>query len=54
MSMYQQADKILIEEAMVLPLIYGRYLVLIKPWVKKFPVSPIRGTYWKDVIIESH
>jgi len=54
MSMYQQADMILIEEAAVLPLIYGHYLVLVKPWVRKFPISPIRGTFWKDVIIEPH
>jgi ABC-type transport system substrate-binding protein len=53
-SMYHQADKILIDEAAVLPLIYGRYLVLVKPWIRKFPISPIRGTYWKDVIIEPH
>ena len=54
MSMYRQADKILIEEAAVLPLIYGRYLVLVKPWVRRFPISPIKGTFWKDVIIEPH
>ena len=54
MDMYRQADKILIEEAAVLPLIYGRYLVLVKPWVRIFPISPIRGTFWKDVIIEPH
>jgi ABC-type oligopeptide transport system substrate-binding subunit len=53
MSMYRQANKILIEEAAVIPLFYDRYLVLIYPWVRKFPISPIRGTFWKNVFIES-
>jgi hypothetical protein len=33
---------------------YGRQHLLIKPWVKRYPVTPLRATYWKDVIIEAH
>ncbi len=51
---YQQADRILIEEAALMPLSYGRWHLLVKPWVKQFPISPIVGMYLKDVLMESH
>ena len=54
MRMYQQADRILVEEAPILPLFYSRLHLLVKPWVKKFPVSPLKWWFWKDVIIEPH
>ncbi len=54
MRMYQQADRILVEEAPILPLFYSRLHMLVKPWVKKFPVSPLKWWFWKDVIIEPH
>jgi ABC-type oligopeptide transport system substrate-binding subunit len=54
MSMYQKADKILVEEAPVLPLCYARLHMLLKPWVRKHPTSPLRWWYWKDVILEPH
>lgn len=52
-SLYQKADSILIEQAVVLPITYERQHHLLKPWVK----IPARGTgSWsmKDVIIEPH
>jgi ABC-type oligopeptide transport system substrate-binding subunit len=52
LDLYQQADRILMEEALILPLTYQRTHTLIKPWVKKYPTSPIRFWFWKDVIIE--
>jgi ABC-type oligopeptide transport system substrate-binding subunit/class 3 adenylate cyclase len=51
---YQQADQILVDEAPILPLYYDRTDFLIKPWVKKYPTSAIRGCFWKDVVIEPH
>jgi ABC-type oligopeptide transport system substrate-binding subunit len=54
MRMYQQADRILIEEAPILPLAYGRFHILVKPWVRRYLTSPLRWWYWKDVIIEPH
>ena len=53
-TLYQQADRILVEEAPIVPLYYGRYHLLLKPWVKKFPTSPMHSWYWKDVILEPH
>jgi oligopeptide transport system substrate-binding protein len=54
MRMYQQADRILVEEAPILPLLHHRDHLLVKPWVRKYPTSPIRPWFWKDVIIEPH
>jgi ABC-type oligopeptide transport system substrate-binding subunit len=54
MRMYREADQILEEEAPVLPLYYGRFHLLVKPWVRKHPTSPQRLWFWKDVILEPH
>jgi ABC-type oligopeptide transport system substrate-binding subunit len=54
MKLYQQADRILVEEAPILPLFSSRIHLLVKPWVKKFPVSPLKWWFWKDVIIQPH
>jgi oligopeptide transport system substrate-binding protein len=54
LTMYQQADRILVEEAAMVPLLYRRSHLLVKPWVSKYPTSAIRAHFWKDVIIESH
>ncbi len=54
MRMYQQADRILVEEAPILPLLYGRFHLLVKPWVRKYPSSAFKLWFWKDVIIERH
>jgi oligopeptide transport system substrate-binding protein len=54
MKLYQQADRILIEEAVVLPYVYVVGHVLVKPWVARYPTSPIKSAFWKDVIIEPH
>ncbi len=54
MRLYRQADRILVEEAVIMPLTYGRMHLLVKPWVKKFPTSTIRQWFWKDVVIEPH
>lgn len=54
MTMYQQADRTLVEEAPVLPLCYARLHMLVKPWVRKCRTSPMKWWFWKDVIIEPH
>jgi ABC-type transport system substrate-binding protein/predicted Ser/Thr protein kinase len=53
-NMYQAADRILVEEAAFIPLMYGRWHMLIKPWVRQFPTLPMRNWFWKDVVIEPH
>jgi oligopeptide transport system substrate-binding protein len=54
MAMYRQAEQLLLEEAPVVPINYGRLHVLIKPWLPGLPASMITGNILKDVIIEPH
>jgi ABC-type oligopeptide transport system substrate-binding subunit len=56
MKLYKQADRILIEEAVVVPTEYGGHPCLLKPWVTRFPSAPVaaRAWFWKDVVIEPH
>jgi oligopeptide transport system substrate-binding protein len=54
LRLYQHADRILIREAAIVPLTYGRSHNLVKPWVKKYPMSAMDAWFWKDVIIQPH
>ncbi len=51
--LYQEADKILIEKAVTMPLAYFRVNRLCKPWVK-LPARGIDPMFLQDVIIEPH
>jgi len=51
--LYQEADKILIEEAAVIPIVYIQKHYLIKPWVK-IPKRGYEARYIKDIILEPH
>jgi ABC-type oligopeptide transport system substrate-binding subunit len=53
-KIYRAAERILIQEAVIVPLSYGRQHLLVKPWIKRYPITPLKATYWKDVIIEAH
>jgi oligopeptide transport system substrate-binding protein len=52
LKLYQEADRMLIEEAVVVPLVYDMTHLLVKPWVKRFPISPVQDWFLKDVVIE--
>jgi oligopeptide transport system substrate-binding protein len=54
LRLYRQADRMLMEEAIIVPLSYVPNHTLVKPWVKKFPISAFRWFYGKDVVIEPH
>jgi len=54
LQLYQQADRILIQQAAIVPIIYDRWRQLLKPWVRRFPTSGMKNWHWKDVIIEAH
>jgi len=53
LAMYHQAETILVEEAALIPLVYGRFHLLLKPWLVKYPTSSLLVPYWKDTVIES-
>jgi ABC-type oligopeptide transport system substrate-binding subunit len=54
MSLYGQAERILVQEAAIMPLYYGRGHMLTKPWISQPPPSSNGGPRWKDVVIEPH
>jgi oligopeptide transport system substrate-binding protein len=54
MELYRQADKTLVDEAVIILLHYGRSYLLVKPWVSKYPTSALGGRFWKDVVVEPH
>jgi ABC-type transport system substrate-binding protein len=53
-AVYQRADRLLIEEAVILPIVYGRQHWLVKPWVRQFSPSALYWNFWSNVIIEPH
>jgi oligopeptide transport system substrate-binding protein len=54
MDLYRRADRMVVEDAVVVPLLYLRGHMLIKPWVKRYPMIGVRPPLWKDVVIEAH
>jgi oligopeptide transport system substrate-binding protein len=54
MKLYNQADKLLVEEAAIMPLNYGKWYEFVKPWVSKCPTSAITILRWKDIILDPH
>jgi oligopeptide transport system substrate-binding protein len=54
-KMYHQADRILVEQAPIMPIYYDRGHLLLKPWVRRFPISIMRWFgYWEDAVLEPH
>jgi ABC-type transport system substrate-binding protein len=54
MRLYQDVERILIGEAVIIPLFYHWYPLLVKPWVENFKISPVLDWFWKDVIVKPH
>jgi ABC-type transport system substrate-binding protein len=54
MEMYAEAEHILAEQAVLIPLLYARLHLFVKPWVKKLPIQGIRIFAAKEIIIEEH
>jgi len=53
-NLYCQADRILTQEAVVLPLFYGHIYELRQPWVHKPAGSSIYTPQWKDINLMPH
>jgi ABC-type oligopeptide transport system substrate-binding subunit/class 3 adenylate cyclase len=54
LQLHRQADRMVIEQAVVLPFAYGTRHCLVKPWVKRYPLFYIGAPLWKRVVIEPH
>jgi ABC-type oligopeptide transport system substrate-binding subunit/transcriptional regulator with XRE-family HTH domain len=53
LRLYEQAERILAEEAVLVPLYYTPFHLMLKPWVKRYPTSAVKNPgFWKDVVIE--
>jgi ABC-type transport system substrate-binding protein len=50
-ALYEQLDRMVVEEAVLAPLVYNRVHALVKPWVHSFPFSPMTFWCWKDVVL---
>jgi oligopeptide transport system substrate-binding protein len=53
-DLYRQADRVLTEEAVVLPLFYGHIYELRQPWVHRLTGSSIYSPQWKDITLMPH
>jgi ABC-type oligopeptide transport system substrate-binding subunit/DNA-binding SARP family transcriptional activator len=54
MNLYSKADRMLVTEAAIIPVFYPRSFRLLKPWIRRFPISSMWDYYWKDVVIDPH
>jgi len=54
MRLYRQADRILVQDSPIMPLMYWQSHVLVKSWVRGFTVFANGEWDAKDVIIERH
>jgi ABC-type oligopeptide transport system substrate-binding subunit len=54
MRLYAELERLLVEEVPLLPLTYNRGHMLLKPWVRRYPVNVRNQQYWKEVILEPH
>ncbi len=51
--LYQAADRILIEQAIVVPLVYHYSHLLVKPWVKNFPLPVFRDFLFSSIVLDA-
>jgi ABC-type transport system substrate-binding protein len=54
LELYRKAERILADEAVIVPLLYWRSHLLVKAWVRRYPTAAMGGWFWKDVIIDPH
>jgi ABC-type oligopeptide transport system substrate-binding subunit len=52
--LYGEAERILAEEAPIIPVFHPSVRLLVKPWVTRFPTTGLREWFFKDVIIKPH
>jgi ABC-type oligopeptide transport system substrate-binding subunit/class 3 adenylate cyclase len=53
-KLYAEAERILAEEAPIMPILYRSTRILVKPWVTSYPTTGLREWFFKDVIIMPH
>ena len=53
-KLYEEAERILMAEAPIMPIFYRSTRLLVKPWITSFPTTGLREWFFKDVIIKPH
>jgi ABC-type oligopeptide transport system substrate-binding subunit/DNA-binding SARP family transcriptional activator len=53
-ELYRAADRILVQEAPAVPLVYEREHLLVKPWVVRYPLTSTKFPLLKHVVIGPH
>jgi ABC-type oligopeptide transport system substrate-binding subunit/DNA-binding SARP family transcriptional activator len=53
LKLYAQAERILIDEVALFPLLYGQIELLVKPYLKRFSVSHLSDWTFKDIWVAS-
>lgn len=51
LARYAPAEQILAAKVPVLPLTYERDHLLLKPWVRRYPIASSRAMFWKDAAL---
>lgn len=52
LALYGQVDALLMQEAVLIPLVYSEQHLMLKPWVRRFPTAPVKHPgFWKDALI---
>lgn len=54
LQLYQSAERVLADEAVLVPLVYGEEHLMIKPWIAEFPDVPGLGPRLTDIRIGLH
>jgi oligopeptide transport system substrate-binding protein len=52
LKIYQKIEQILVDEAAILPLWFGKSYILVKPYVKGYNISPMGVPSFKEVSLE--
>ena len=53
LRLYKHIDKLLVDSAIVIPLVYPDVDLLVKPWLRNI-VNPTFGIDWSKMIIDPH
>ncbi|MCP4538990.1 MAG: peptide ABC transporter substrate-binding protein [Chloroflexi bacterium] len=54
LKLYREVERILAEEAPIMPIFHRSGRLLAKPWVTRFPTTGLREWFFKDVITKPH
>jgi oligopeptide transport system substrate-binding protein len=54
LTLYQQAEQLLVEDAACLPLCFGQNYVLVKPYIEGYKLNPLGFAMLNEVSVEPH